>query len=649
MKKRDVILERAEMLRDFPGQKLPEATDELLEKAGRIVKGTIFFYGTDPVEVGLKDIDWSGQHVKHQEWPAQLNRFGYLLLLASAWKATGDDRYPSAARSYVEDWIDHHPESGELVGRDNRLNVSIRLGSSMHHGWGGTLPAFLTSSAFDDAFVEKILDSMNAQAGWLSGELTTRGNWRISQLDALIFTALRFPFLSSAEKLLTVGIRGMRNALRTQFLPDGVHVERTPSYHTWMARVLANYFRLAEIFPEADVGVTRERLRGPLDYMVHSALSGFNDATAPFADPPSLRELEERRRIFEDDPPLEQVFRDAGQVFLRSSWEPGADYLAFDASTWGGWHSHLSRLSFVFRSKGRALLTDTGILSYEVTEPIGPYGKSTPAHSTLNLNGWNQGESDAQIMRTEFTPDFALIDAKYQGSYWEKMTWKSGAGHGAGIFGVHERVLFWVKGEYLLVLDRMECDEGATVHNCWQLAPTDAWEMDADALAWHSKNSDVNLLVKLVYAPEGTEMQCFEGETEAPRGLVGDAAQRRRAAPAPLVEFRYPGKTFAGRFTATLLVPFEGPGVPEFTVTEARTARDPWSRDQLHYLTLTLPDGATDTVGWSNDLELPVEIDGPFVTDARFVWCRRDANRNVLKHFLLDGTYLDVDGKTVRK
>ena len=648
MDRRETIRERAEMLNDFPASRLPEATDALMQQAEAIAGGTVFFYGTVPVEVGLSDIDWQGHHVKHQEWPAQLNRFGYLAQLAAAWIASGDAKFPSAARSYIEHWIDHHPASGELVERDNRLNMSIRLGSSMHAGWGATLPAFLDSDVFDDTLVDKVLASMDAQAAWLSQNLTVRGNWRISQLDALVFTALRFPFLPNADAILRVGIRGMRNALATQFLPDGVHVERTPSYHTWMTRVLVSYQRLAALFPEADAGVTREQLRGPLDYMVQSALSGFNDATAPMTDPLDQKELAERRRVLGDAPPLEQVFANAGQVFVRSSWETGADTLAFDASTWGGGHSHLSRLSFVFRTKGRALLADTGILSYESSEPIGPYGRSTSSHSTLSVNGLNQSNVDAQLMRTAFTRDVVLIEGKFAGGYWPgRIAWGFADGHGPGTFGVHERVLLWVRGEYLLALDRMDTDDDATVHNCWQSAPVDAWEMDERALAWRSKNSDVNLLVRMVYAPDGVEMQCFDGQTDPPRGLIGDALNRRTYLPAPTIEFRYGGRRFGGAFTATLLAPFEGRVAPAFDVIDAHAADDPWGRNQLHTLTLGLPDGNTDTVAWSTDIELPIETDAPFVTDGTFVWCRRAANGALTRHFVLDGTYLEVDGNAV--
>ncbi|HUV39193.1 MAG TPA: heparinase II/III family protein, partial [Planctomycetota bacterium] len=109
MDRRSTITGRARKLRDFPSSRLPEATDETLKQAETIASGKVFFYRHEPVAVGLKDIDWEGHHIVHQEWPAQLNRFGYLATLAAAWRATGDAKFPAAARAYIEDWIDHHP------------------------------------------------------------------------------------------------------------------------------------------------------------------------------------------------------------------------------------------------------------------------------------------------------------------------------------------------------------------------------------------------------------------------------------------------------------------------------------------------------------------------------------------------------------
>jgi len=649
---RQVIAERAVALAGFPGQKLPEATPQLLARAEKIAGGTIFFYGRKEVQIGLRGIDWTGSHVKHQEWPAQLNRFFHLPPLAAAYRKTGDERFAQAARSYIADWIEGHPgydTTQRFMPGDSGLNMSIRLGTSHSAGWGGTIPAFLVSSTFDDALLKRIADCMSVQAAFLADHLTPWGNWRISELDALVFTALRFPFLSDPADLLDRGIKGMRNALATQFLRDGVHIERCPGYHEWMADVLADYCDLARRFPEADAKADTGALLRALDYSAHDELFGVNDSRAPHRDPDVLRHAEHRKavlaRLFPaiegpDDPPLQQVFADAGHVFVRSGWEPGAEYLAFDASTWGGGHGHLSRLSFVFRSGGRALVADPGILNYEMSDPFGPYGKATRAHSTLSLNGWNQSEADADLLRTELTDDIALVHARYSGGYWEgEYGWSFADGHGRGLFGVHERLLFWVKGEYLLVLDGMVTDSGATIHNCWQMGPMEAWTAEADSLSWWSRNPDINALVKCIPFVQGTEMECFEGSREPMRGWAGEHGDD--AVPAPLVEFRYPSGTSGDSPSAILIAPFTGGGPP--TYVARRTSLAGWGR--LRHLELALLSGATDLITWTKDLSSPVEYGSPMVSDAPFVWLRLDAAGKPSKCFLLDGSYLELQAR----
>jgi hypothetical protein len=646
--RREVIIERAKMLETFAAGQLPEATPEVLAQAEQIARGTVFFYGRTPVKVGLQGIDWTGSHIRHQEWPAQLNRFFHLRQLAAAYRNNGDERYARAARAYIEDWIrgDPYATATSLRPGDNTLNMSIRLGTSVQAGWGGTLPVFLTSPAFDDAFVEQVLASMRRQADFLSGHLTASGNWRIAQLDALVFTALRFPFLPNADALLRAGITGMRNALATQFLPDGVHNERTPGYADWMTQVAANYYHLARLFPEADARADPVRLVRALDYAAHAELFGVNDATAPHRDPQRLGRLEQRgetlRRIglrAAEEPVLEQVFADAGQVFARSAWAPGADYLAFDASTWGGGHGHLSRLSFAFRSGGRMLVADPGILNYEMSDPLGPYGKSTAAHSTLNVNGGNQSGADARLLRAAFTPATVLIHARYQGGYWKgRYTWSFGSGRGEGVFGDHERILLWVKGEYLLALDAMSTDPGAEVRNCWQLGPMERWSRDEASLAWWSHGPDTNLLVQLLASPAGAAMQTFEGSREPLRGWIGHHGND--AVAAPLVEFRYPAKS-GPAVSAVLLAPYRGER-PRYTVREARLS----TRGAIHHLEIATPGGAVDHVAWSNGLALPIDDGQPFLTDGVFLWCRTMEGKPG-KCFLADGSYLRHNGATL--
>ena len=89
----------------------------------------------------------------------------------------------------------------------------------------------------------------------------------------------------------------MREALAEQFLPDGVHIERTPGYHDWMAEVAANYAVLPRLFPEADARVDPVRVRRALDYGAQAELFGVNDSMAPHLDPPRLSRLAKRAEL----------------------------------------------------------------------------------------------------------------------------------------------------------------------------------------------------------------------------------------------------------------------------------------------------------------------------------------------------------------
>jgi hypothetical protein len=637
---RKTILKRAGMLKDFPGQKIPTLTPEIREHADKIAAGTVYFYDTAPVEVGLKNVDWSGAHIKHQEWPAQLNRFFHFVEPASAYRETGDEKYAQAARSQMEDWIAQRDYKGstKMFPGDSTLNMSIRLGTSEHHGWGGTIHAFLKSSAFDDAFLERILESLADQSKYLSEHLTAINNWRISELDALVFTALRFPMLDNADEILAIGIRGMRNALATQFLSDGVHVERTPSYHSWMMSVAASYARLARIFKEADAHVDAETVKKAHEYNVQSSLWGVNDSTAPHQDPENTSG---KREVM---PPLDQVFPDAGHIFIRSGFNAGDDYIAFDAGTWGGAHCHLSRLSFVCRSGGKMLIADPGILDYEMSNPLASYGKGTPAHSTLNLNGMNQSEASAVLHRTDFTKKTALVHASYQGGYWEgKFYWSFRDGRGKGVYGNHERVLFVVKGEYILVLDTMMAEAGNEVRNCFQSGPAEKWTLDAEKQAWWSGNKDANVLVQLLMPGADVKIGCWEGSMNPIRGWVGSHGNDSVAA--PLVEYRYPSAgRYSGVTSAVIVVPFRGGEVPSLEVVDCGSSPD----GHIHFVELKVPGGATDYVAWTKGLALPIEL-SHFVSDARFVWWRKGGSAKFEDGYLVDGSYIVRNNQTVWK
>jgi hypothetical protein len=234
------------------------------------------------------------------------------------------------------------------------------------------------------------------------------------------------------------------------------------------------------------------------------------------------------------------------------------------------------------------------------------------------------------------------VHAKYQGGYWEgKYEWSFRNGRGGGVYGDHERVLLWVKGQYLLVLDTMATDRGQEVHNCWQMGPMERWSHDPAGLSWWSENRDANLFLRLLTPPAETAMQCFEGSKEPLRGWIG--SHGNDAVPAPQIEFRYPVPRSGTVVSAVLLSPFTRDR-PQHGVSG-----DPdLSRGTIHHLELKLPDGSADHIAWTTGLELPVDDGRPFLTDATFVWCRSTPQGEPARAFLLDGSYLRRGASVLR-
>ena len=586
--RRDAIRRSAASLAGYPGQQLPELD---LEQADKIASGSVYFQRRIPVQVGLRGIDWSGGHIHHQSWPEQLNRFFHLSPLAAAYVSTQDERYAAAARAYIEDWMrgDPYPTTVKRRAGDSALTMSIRLGTSGHPGWTGHLAVFLDSRAFDDAFLDRMLASVAGQAEYLVTHLAVGPNWYISQLDALVFLSLRLPFLKNADSLRRTGIERLRYELTTQFTNDGAHVERTPSYHHSMTSVAVTYFDLARRFPEADVGVDAQRVARSLDYSAHSEMCGFNDSD-PAANGATERHRTARREALSrlglagatpPSPPLDQVFPDAGHVFSRTGWDREADYLAFDAGKWGGSHTHLSRLSFTFRIGGKMVVADPGRLSYEMSEPIGPYGKSTAAHSTVAVGGWNQSGADAQLTHAEFTTETATLRGRYQGGYWSgRYGWRWDEGHGLGVWGEHERALLWVKRKYLLVLDRVATDGGQTIWNDFQLGPA-AWK--AGGLRCESADG---VRIEMAVAPPGVSMDWAEGQGDPPRGWIKLRDEEKTAA--RHLRFRYPSQPNRAVVTAVVIAGARYAVRAEGTGTNS--------------VSIQRPDGGVERVAWDSDL-----------------------------------------------
>ena len=160
----------------------------------------------------------------------------------------------------VSQWIDGNPPFGHGYWRDSWNSYSISLRTAV---WMQQLAA--RSFRLHESFRGKVLASLVQQLEFLSANLETDigGNHLMKNIKAL---ALAGAFFSDPRprKLQDMGLALLDRELEIQILPDGVHYERSPSYH---AQVLADLIEIRH-------ALGRDPLGGRLD-----------TATAPWRRP----------------------------------------------------------------------------------------------------------------------------------------------------------------------------------------------------------------------------------------------------------------------------------------------------------------------------------------------------------------------------
>ncbi|MFA6930783.1 MAG: heparinase II/III family protein, partial [Lentisphaeria bacterium] len=380
---------------------------ELLDKAGEVCRGSAYFYGTEPVPIGECGIDWFGGQKRHQEWVAQLNRFTMLEPLGAAYRLSSDDAYAARAAAVMADWCDfwdRHERQFIDPQNNNVLNVSIRI-----RAWLTALAIFMETPPFTPALVERLVGVLARQSEMLTDQ-TRPGdsNWQIAQAHALLEAGLALDFMPGAERWRMAGVEVLNACFVRQFRADGSHVENTTGYHNWMVDVMIYAWQLSRLYPELGLQVDPEMIRKGLSFRQLGAPFAFNDSKYADSFPRwpklCLAPLAIRGGIADWQPPLSGVFLDAGLVFGGNATEK----FFFDAGQFGGWHTHLSRLTVEYGAYGHNLLVDPAITSYERSDDHFAFGRTTRSHATVHFNGAHQLRAGAELLDAVLNERFAV-------------------------------------------------------------------------------------------------------------------------------------------------------------------------------------------------------------------------------------------------
>lgn len=335
-----------------------------------------------PVAGGVRTIDWQapGPGTANQLWRMNLHYMEFLEGIADteAWAA------------FVRDWLRHMGTAQPLSWRDswNSYALSIRVVV-----W---LQELARRSDLPEHLVGDIEASAVAQIRFLKQNLETDlgGNHLIKNIKALIWASVCFEG-AEPKRWSNIALTLMERELRHQVLADGMHFERSPSYH---AQVFADLLECRHALGGDTLGGvlddTLARMAQAVADLSHTdgGVSQFNDAGLSMAYAPAEC-LHVYERIFGRRPAAREVFAfpDAGCFGLRK----GGTYFVADCGRIAPddipAHGHGDVLSFELSAGGHRIIVDQGVFEY-VAGSKRQASRSAASHNTLSLDGTDQAD-----------------------------------------------------------------------------------------------------------------------------------------------------------------------------------------------------------------------------------------------------------------
>jgi len=157
----------------------------------------------------------------------------------------------------------------------------------------------------------------------------------------------------------------------------------------------------------------------------------------------------------------------AGQLTMRSGYEPNAHWAFFDIGPWGTGHQHNDKLHVSVYAFGSDLLVDGGRFAYRgaMADKFRKYATGSHSHNVILIDG--KGQADGPRLTDE-----SLTDKNFKRTPEYDHTWSS-FDRFDGIDGIctHTRLVFNVRGKFWIIADRITTDCPRKVETLWHWHP----------------------------------------------------------------------------------------------------------------------------------------------------------------------------------
>jgi hypothetical protein len=442
------------------------------------------------------DFNAVGDH----KWVWELNRHQHLVVLAQAYRLTGEERFLKGLSAQLESWIEGNPFL-KGVNWTSALEVAFRALSWIwvYH---------LAGSDLEDRTRRRLLVALYQHGCFIENNLSvyfSPNTHLLGETVALHAIGALFPGFPAAGRWKQAA-RLVEDQMFNQVRNDGSHFEQSTYYHVYALDFFL-FHRLLASAPEA----YDERLRSMAEYL---AAFAWPDGSIPFlgdddggrlfhpygSRPEFARGTLAACSIFFDRPEwlhdpadlnpmavwwlgekallprpaaagthalVSRSFADSGLVAIES----GETHIRLDAGPFGGaraGHSHSDTLAFVVRHRGQDLLIDPGTYTYMADPAWRNRFRGSAAHNTIRIDGLDQADpagpfgwnNKPEVCLRQWAPEQGFLDAECRYRGWvhrrrliliHAVLFILDTVEGPG--GEHCLEQFWHPGEQVRILD----------------------------------------------------------------------------------------------------------------------------------------------------------------------------------------------------
>lgn len=438
---------------------------QLIERAEQICAHRLSFLGLEAAFLG-DPIDWHRDHASGRPAPRgyaagidyrdfrvtgdcklvwEPNRHYHLVVLARAFRATGERRYAASLLGQLESWFAANPFGYGMNWR-SPLELGVRL-----INWIWALDLVRDDYPLASDFLARLLESVHLHC-WEIQRKYSRGssanNHLIGEAAGVYLACAYFPHLPESARWRTRARAILEAEIERQTWPDGGSREQAVGYQIFVlqffllaglvARAVGEDFgarywqrleRMAEflaalaeggerlpMFGDADDGYVLDLGDDPREARPWLAVAAVLYARADFKavagdatetlgwllGPEGVAAYEQLGgggsavEAAEPAPLCSRAFPDSGYYLLQGGSGATRISVVFDCGELGygpiAAHGHADALSFTLRVGGHDLLVDPGTYDYFSEPRWRRYFRSTRAHNTVVIDGLDQSE-----------------------------------------------------------------------------------------------------------------------------------------------------------------------------------------------------------------------------------------------------------------